>query len=302
MAKKEEIAHLAEKLMNTRENIRNMGIVAHIDHGKCVSGKSRLFLAGGETVEAEQLFAQSALSGEKVVEDAEKTVFELRKPVETFSIDKDTGRVEAKKISHAWKLKGGKTVRLKLENSFEISTTPEHKYLLFVGTIQPRKNLQRLIEAFAILKAQNPMLKLVIAGKLGWMYDEVLAAPKKWGVEDKVVFTGYINEAERNSLLRNALVYIQSSITEGFGLPVLEAMAAGIPVVSSNGGALAEIVGDAGLLFDPLDVKEMRHGLSLVINSHRLRNELIKKGEARVKEFSWQKAAERTYNILISKY
>lgn len=186
---------------------------------------------------------------------------------------------------------------------------PLQPYLLFVGTIQPRKNLERLIQAFAALRSQESGarrqetgLKLVIAGKLGWMYDEVLAAPKKWGIEEKIVFTGYINETERNSLLRNALVYVQPSITEGFGLPVLEAMALGVPVVSSDGGALSEVVGDAGLLFDPYNVKDISHKLSLVINNFKLRKNLITKGYLRVKEFTWQKAAERTYKILISKH
>ena len=183
----------------------------------------------------------------------------------------------------------------------------EQPYLLFIGTIQPRKNLQRLIEAFAILKSQIPNLnlKLVIAGKLGWMYDEVLAAPKKWGVEDKVVFTGYINEAERNSLLRNALVYVQPSITEGFGLPVLEAMVFGVPVVSSQGGALKEIINihypmSNKILFDPYDVKDMVDKISLVLRDQRLRKEMIIAG--RKLKFSWDEAAERTYKILNSKF
>ena len=183
----------------------------------------------------------------------------------------------------------------------------EQPYLLFIGTIQPRKNLQRLIEAFAILKSQIPNLnlKLVIAGKLGWMYDEVLAAPKKWGVEDKVVFTGYINEAERNSLLRNARVYVQPSITEGFGLPVLEAMVFGVPVVSSQGGALKEIINihypmSNKILFDPYDVKDMVDKISLVLRDQRLRKEMIIAG--RKLKFSWDEAAERTYKILNSKF
>ena len=183
--------------------------------------------------------------------------------------------------------------RQRLETS--VQRLVKGKYLLFVGTIQPRKNLVRLIEAFSRLDARR--YTLVIAGKLGWMYDEVVTLAKK----HKVVITGCINEAERYGLLRNALVYVQPSITEGFGLPVLEAMAAGVPVVSSSGGALAEVVGDAGVLFEPYDVNDMSHKLSLVIHSHSLQEELIKKGRERVKQFSWEKAARETYRILISK-
>ncbi len=181
------------------------------------------------------------------------------------------------------------------------------QYVLFIGTIQPRKNLQRLIEAFARFKVQDSRFKLVIAGKLGWGYEEVVEMAKK----HEVIITGYINEAERYSLLRNALVYVQPSITEGFGLPVLEAMAAGVPVVSSQGGALREILqipnpksqipSYAGLLFDPYDVEDMSRSLSLVIDNHSLQEELIKKGKERVKQFSWDKAVRETYKILISK-
>ena len=168
------------------------------------------------------------------------------------------------------------------------------KYILFVGTVQPRKNLQRLIEAFANLKSQISNLKLVIAGKLGWGYNEVVTLARKHGV----IITGYINEAERYILLQNALVYVQPSISEGFGLPVLEAFSAGVPVVTSKGGALMEVVGGAGLLFDPLDVADICHKLSLVIDSHKLRRELIDKGRKRVREFGWDKTTRETYRIL----
>lgn len=174
------------------------------------------------------------------------------------------------------------------------STKVGERYILFIGTVQPRKNLKRLIQAFSSLKSQFPSLKLIIAGKLGWNYQEVLEAAKNKNVE----ITGFVSEERRNQLLKGALAYVQSSITEGFGLPVLEAMNAGVPVVSSRGGALAEIVGNAGLLFDPLDVQDISHKLSLVIHSHKLREELIAKGLKRVRNFSWEKAARQTYNIL----
>ena len=177
----------------------------------------------------------------------------------------------------------------------------KRKYLLFVGTVQPRKNLQRLIEAYAMIKAQNSMLKLVIAGKLGWNYEKVVDMAKKNGV----VITGYINEAERYSLLWNALVYVQPSITEGFGLPVLEAMAAGVPVVSSRGGALKEIINiqysiSNKILFDPFDVEDMVKKIKLVIEDKELREDMIKAGLKM--KFGWDRAARETYKLLISNY
>ncbi len=176
----------------------------------------------------------------------------------------------------------------------------KHKYILFVGTIQPRKNLERLIRAYLALSTKHPALKLVIAGKLGWNYEEVLEMARKHGV----IVTGYIDEAERYSLLGNALVYVQPSITEGFGLPVLEAMGAGVPVVSSSGGALKEIISiqypmSDKILFDPFDVEDMIKKIRLVIEDKELRKEMI--GWGLKMKFSWDKAARETYKILIQK-
>ncbi|MCX6798890.1 MAG: elongation factor EF-2 [Candidatus Diapherotrites archaeon] len=133
MAKREEMVKIAEKLMNTRANIRNIGTVAHIDHGKCVAPHSRVQLADGRVLSAEQLYAESVLSGEKVRETKSETIFALKKPITVFSVNRNTGKIEKKCISHAWKLRGGKTLRVSLRNGNTISTTPEHKYLVFDG-------------------------------------------------------------------------------------------------------------------------------------------------------------------------
>ena len=170
------------------------------------------------------------------------------------------------------------------------------KYLLFIGTIQPRKNLINLMTVFASLDSGE--LKLVIVGKLGWLYDEILQTPKRLGLEKQIAILGYTSNAERNILLQNAVVYVQPSITEGFGLPVLEAMAAGVPVVSSSGGALAEIVADAGLTFVPYNEEEMAEKINKVINGIKLQKRLVALGKKRVLAFSWQKAAKQTLDIL----
>lgn len=161
------------------------------------------------------------------------------------------------------------------------------KYILFIGTVQPRKNLERLIEAYSGLGSG---LKLVIAGKLGWGFERVEELAKKYGV----VMTGYISDEKRYVLLHNAAVYVQPSITEGFGLPVLEAWEAGIPVATSGGGALAEITGNAGEVFDPLDVTDMRDKIKKAMADKGL----PEKGKRRLAAFSWEKAAKKTYNIL----
>lgn len=171
-------------------------------------------------------------------------------------------------------------------------------YLIFVGTIQPRKNLVRLISAFA--QAKLPEAKLVICGKWGWNFAEVAAAPRASGVEGKIVFTDFVDEETKQVLLSQARGYVQPSITEGFGLPVLEAMGEGVPVISSKGGALAEVIAGAGLLFDPENIAEMTEKLKLLWNSAELRVKLRREGGRRVKDFSWRTAASQLLRLLVS--
>lgn len=172
-------------------------------------------------------------------------------------------------------------------------------YLLFVGTVQPRKNLERLIAAFERIGSG----KLVIAGKLGWGYEEVVRLAEKSA--GKVILAGYVDDNERSALLQSAGIYVQPSITEGFGLPVLEAMSDGIPVVSSRGGALRELLEipgtglTAGLLFDPLDVNDMTEKIKEVLGSKKIRDKMITEGRKRAGDFSWEKAARETYRVIV---
>ncbi|MFH1244382.1 MAG: glycosyltransferase family 1 protein [bacterium] len=170
------------------------------------------------------------------------------------------------------------------------------KYALFVGTVQPRKNLVALVEAFA----KTQIEKLVIAGGVGWMAEDILRAPLKYGVQDRIVFTGRVSEEELESLYLGAGVYVQPSVTEGFGLPVLEAMAMGIPVISSDGGALREVVGEAGVIIKLGNrfVERLAIAIKRVIDDKKLHNTLISMGYERVKEFSWEKTAQQTLNVL----
>ena len=211
-----------------------------------------------------------------------------------------------------------KTYREKEKSEVLRSYGIRKPYVLFVGVIQPRKNLVRLIEAFS--KVVNtryddennvnpsvrsdariydfPNLRLVIAGKMGWMYEEILKAPKKYGVEDRVVFTGYVADQDLPIVLQEAQAYIQPSLTEGFGLPVLEAMAAGAPVISAKAGALPEVVGDAGLLVDPKSVEEMSEAMKLLARQRELGEGLREKAYKRIKDFTWEKAAKETIKVL----
>jgi len=184
-------------------------------------------------------------------------------------------------------------------------------YILFVGTLQPRKNIVRLIEAFSLVchpersegsrdssaTPQNDM-ELIIVGKKGWLYEEILEAPKKFGVQDKVKFLDFVPDEELPSFYKNALCFVLPSLYEGFGLPVLEAMKYGCPVITSNVSSLPEAGGDAALYVDPKDVSDIADNLRLMIEKPQLRKELIKKGYEQVKKFSWEKTAKETLKTL----
>lgn len=171
------------------------------------------------------------------------------------------------------------------------------KYLLYVGTISPHKNLERLIEAFSILRKKGYNHKLVIAGKKGWMYNEILNKSKELGIESYVIFTDYVTDEELEILYRCADVFTFPSLYEGFGFPPIEAMARKIPVVSSSEGALDEVVGDAALICNAYDINDIASKIEDVITNENLKNDLIEKGIKRSSYFSWEKTARQTYEI-----
>ncbi len=159
MGRREEMVKLAEKMMQNRENIRNIGIVAHIDHGKCIDGKARIALADGRVMTAEEVFQLSALQGKKVRETKNETIFALDEPLELFSVNKGTGRVEKKIASHAWKLTGGKMLKVKLRNGYSIATTPEHQYLTFDGLSFGFKQAKELRKGDRVVAARKLKVK-----------------------------------------------------------------------------------------------------------------------------------------------
>lgn len=184
-----------------------------------------------------------------------------------------------------------------IQNRYNLSKN----YILFVGTLQPRKNIVRLIEAF--FKTLNNAekggeLQLVIVGKKGWLYEEILAAPKSFGIEENVKFLDFVPDEDLQLLYKNATCYVLPSLYEGFGLPVLEAMKHGCPVITSNVSSLPEAAGKAALYVDPLDVDDIAKKMSTLINNDKMRKELIEKGKEQIKKFSWEKAAKETLSIL----
>jgi len=141
-------------------------------------------------------------------------------------------------------------------------------------------------------------LKLVIAGQKGWLYDRIFARARELDVEQRVIFPGYVAGADLPALLSGAQLFAFPSLYEGFGFPVLEAMACGVPVVCSNVSSLPEVAGDAALLVDPLDTGAWTTALERTLADEELRAELTTRGYAQVRRFSWQRAAEETLRVL----
>jgi glycosyltransferase involved in cell wall biosynthesis len=175
-------------------------------------------------------------------------------------------------------------------------TLPE-RFILSVGTIEPRKNHLTLVEAYASLRSRHPEVGLVIAGGKGWLYERFFERVRALGLDDRVLFTGHVPDDDMPALLNAAEVFAFPSEFEGFGLPPLEAMACGIPVVSSNAASLPEVVGDSGMLVPPHDVAGWVDALDHLLRDAALRAAFAARGIARARRFTWDAAAERTLEV-----
>lgn len=193
------------------------------------------------------------------------------------------------------------TVTYEAGDSIEAAPEPIEElvgkeFIMYVGRPTPHKNLERLIEAFALLKEKNPELHLVLAGKTDKLFKRHAGAVEKLGLQD-VHFTGFISDGQLRWLYEHCAAYVFPSLSEGFGLPGLEAMSHGAPVVSSNATCLPEVYGDAAHYFDPLDVEAMAKAISDVLSKPDLRKALVKAGKKQVGKYSWKRMAEQTLAV-----
>jgi glycosyltransferase involved in cell wall biosynthesis len=168
------------------------------------------------------------------------------------------------------------------------------QFLLYVGTLEPRKNLRRLVRVFARLKAQGQIGRLVLAGPHGWSMDGFHQQIEDLGLKESVQILGYVPSEDLPALYSLATIFVFPSLYEGFGLPPLEAMACGTPVLSSRNSSLAEICGEAACLIDPLSEDSLYEGLCHLLSNEELRREMGQIGRKRAKEFSWDRAARET--------
>ena len=172
------------------------------------------------------------------------------------------------------------------------------RFVLGLGTLQPRKNFERLIEAYALLATQAaPGIELVIAGEAGWMYEGIFRRVDELGLQGVVHLIGHVADGDLAALYTLAELFVFPSLYEGFGLPPLEAMACGTPVVASNVSCMPEVLGDAALLVDPYDTKAIAEAMQSGLEDAALRGELIGRGLERARRFTWAAAAQKLLEV-----
>ncbi len=182
------------------------------------------------------------------------------------------------------------TTKTKIKQKYLL---PDH-FTLFVGTVQPRKNIQGIIEAMKI----NKKINLVVVGKKGWLSDPIFNNAKN--IKNRIIFTDYVPEEDLPVIMSLADCLILPSFYEGFGIPVIEALASGCPVVVSKNSSLSEAAGRAGLFVDPYNPTDISEKISLISSDKRLKTMLIKNAKTQIKKFTWKKNAQDTYEFINS--
>ena len=219
--------------------------------------------------------------------------------MDSFSVDENKIRVVYNAFDEKFFKDASVTEIQKVKNKYKI----DGEYILFMNTIKPLNNLSRLIEAFSksrlILKGKKPNsnYKLVLAGKSGWLADEIKQIAKDFGLKNEVIFPGYIEPRDLNTLFAGADIFISVPIYEEFGAPVLEAMACGVPVICSDVSSLPEITNGAAQMVNPYDIDGIKNTILKVLDDDRLREDLKKKGLEQAKKFHWRKTAEETVKV-----
>lgn len=171
-------------------------------------------------------------------------------------------------------------------------------YILYLGTLEPRKNIERLLASYIDLKISRANFpKLVLAGKKGWSYQAFFDLAKENNLQGDIIFTGYTEEKDTPALIAGATMFVFPSLYEGFGIPPLEAMARGTPVITSNTASLPEVVGKAGLMVDPYSDSELENCMLSIYTDHKLRERLHCLGVQRAKKFTWENAAKQLMKI-----
>lgn len=221
--------------------------------------------------------------------------FSKRELIELYNVPEDKVSVTYLGVGEEFKpIKDAEKIA-EITSRYKINT----KFILYTGNLQPRKNLVRLIGAFNLLKKHKKIEhKLVIVGRKAWLYGDIFKAMESSEFAEDIIWTDYIPQNDLIMLYNVADVCVYLSLYEGFGLPLVEAMACGTPVIAANSNSLPEVVGDAGILVDPLDVESISKAICEVISNDKLRYEMVEKGLKRAKLFPWENTAKKTLKIL----
>lgn len=172
------------------------------------------------------------------------------------------------------------------------------KFILYLGTIEPRKNIIGIVKAFEIFKKDFKQYSLVLAGSLGWKYKEILTVVKNSSVAKDIHLVGFIEEGDKVGIYNLADLFLYPSFFEGFGLPPLEAMACGVPVVTSNRSSLSEVVGESAIMVDPYNIAEIAFAMKEVMADKQLYDSLKNQGLVQAKKFYWMETAKKTLQVL----
>ena len=171
-------------------------------------------------------------------------------------------------------------------------------FIMYTGTLEPRKNVETLISAYhSAVKEGNIIQDLVLCGKPGWKYEGIYNEIKNSGLSERIILTGYVPSDDLSIIFDNADVFVYPSLYEGFGLPPLEAMAHGVPVICSNSSSLPEVVGEAALTFSPEDKEALTALMIKLLEDTNLRSELVEKGYNRASLFTWENTVNKTYKV-----
>lgn len=211
-------------------------------------------------------------------------------------------RVNENKIGVVYSAAKESFVQLSEEERFRVKNkyTDGKEYFIYTGAIHPRKNLTNLLKAFSVFKKrQQSNFKLLLAGRLAWKYQLFTESLATYKYRHDVILTGYVEETELTGLTGSAYAMVYPSFLEGFGVPVLEAMQCGVPVITSRDSAMQEIAGDAALYANPRDPRDIADNMMRLYKDERLRDELIEKGKQVIQRYSWDQTAELLWqNIL----
>ena len=245
----------------------------------------------------EKNLRESAKCVDKIIADSHCTKRDI---VKFYDIEEE--KVEVIHLAPSSIFKNTQDCNFPFINDVPKIVSENRPYFLSVATLEPRKNLARTIKAFELFRDSEKNLEpaLLLVGKSGWKNEELLKTFNNSRYKDSIFFTGYLSDKALISVYQQALAFIYPSLYEGFGLPVLEAMSSGVPVITSNNSSLAEIATDAALCCDPYSVEEIAVSMQRIAESQTLRQNLAALGIQRSNEFSWEKTAEETANVFLS--